>query len=239
MPTQRARRATRSARPRSSSAATRRRHHRRGPRPGARLHRRASARTTSSLNERVLPALLGKIRPEARRLLDLHRHGGRATYIVSAAPQEIVEPLAHVARHDRRHRHPRPGRRRRCTPASSTGPFCYGAGKVEAIARARQLGRARPQPVLRLQRLGQRPADAAGGRSPRRVNPDGRARTPRPRATAGRSCIFSQRTKTVIRRTVAGAASTAIGGCARSSPALEVGAGAGRGSAAWVSTAPG
>ena len=29
------------------------------------------------LNERVLPTLLGKIRPEARRLLDLHRDGGR------------------------------------------------------------------------------------------------------------------------------------------------------------------
>ncbi len=48
------------------------------------------------LNERVLPTLLGKIRPEARRLLDLHRDGGRATYIVSAAPHEIVEPLAHA-----------------------------------------------------------------------------------------------------------------------------------------------
>ncbi|HET9548177.1 MAG TPA: haloacid dehalogenase-like hydrolase, partial [Desertimonas sp.] len=41
-----------------------------------------------------LPRLLDKIRPEARRLLDLHRHAGRATYIVSASPVEIVEPLA-------------------------------------------------------------------------------------------------------------------------------------------------
>ena len=47
-----------------------------------------------ALNERVLPVLLGKIRPEARKLVDIHRHAGRATYIVSAAPQEIVEPLA-------------------------------------------------------------------------------------------------------------------------------------------------
>ena len=39
-----------------------------------------------SLNERVIPILLGRIRPEARRLLDLHRHAGRATFIVSAAP---------------------------------------------------------------------------------------------------------------------------------------------------------
>ena len=48
----------------------------------------------SALNEQVLPVLLGKIRPEARRLVDMHRHAGRVTYIVSAAPQEIVEPLA-------------------------------------------------------------------------------------------------------------------------------------------------
>ena len=42
----------------------------------------------------VIPTLLGKIRPEARRLLDLHRQAGRGTFIVSAAPTEIVEPLA-------------------------------------------------------------------------------------------------------------------------------------------------
>ena len=48
----------------------------------------------AALNAEVLPKLLAKIRPEARRLLDLHRHAGRNTYIVSAAPVEIVEPLA-------------------------------------------------------------------------------------------------------------------------------------------------
>ena len=47
-----------------------------------------------ALNAEVLPKLLAKIRPEARRLLDLHRHAGRNTYIVSAAPVEIVESLA-------------------------------------------------------------------------------------------------------------------------------------------------
>ena len=39
----------------------------------------------AALNARVLPALLGKVRPEARRLVDMHRHAGRSTYIVSAA----------------------------------------------------------------------------------------------------------------------------------------------------------
>ena len=47
-----------------------------------------------AINAEVLPKLLAKIRPEARRLLDLHRHAGRNTYIVSAAPVEIVESLA-------------------------------------------------------------------------------------------------------------------------------------------------
>src|SRR5690606_455455 len=47
-----------------------------------------------ALNERVLPVLLGKVRPEARGLVDIHRQAGRGTFIVSAAPQEIVEPLA-------------------------------------------------------------------------------------------------------------------------------------------------
>src|SRR5918996_301005 len=48
-----------------------------------------------ALNAEILPKLLDKVRPEARRLVDLHRHAGRNTYIVSAAPVEIVEPLAH------------------------------------------------------------------------------------------------------------------------------------------------
>jgi len=35
-----------------------------------------------ALNAGILPKLLAKIRPEARRLVDLHRHAGRNTYIV-------------------------------------------------------------------------------------------------------------------------------------------------------------
>jgi len=39
-----------------------------------------------ALNTEVLPRLLARLRPEARRLLDRHRQAGRDTYIVSAAP---------------------------------------------------------------------------------------------------------------------------------------------------------
>ena len=85
-----------------------------------------------ALNARVLPKLLAKILPEARRLLDLHRHAGRNTYIVSAAPVEIVEPLAqslgmtagigiHSAIVDGVY------------SGGHTGPLVYGAGKVAAM----------------------------------------------------------------------------------------------------------
>ena len=85
-----------------------------------------------SLNERVIPVLLGKIRPEARRLLDLHRHAGRATFIVSAAPAEIVEPLAASLGMTGGI-----GTRGVVVDGAYTGeldgPFCYGQGKVDAI----------------------------------------------------------------------------------------------------------
>lgn len=84
------------------------------------------------LNEMVLPELLGLIRPEARALLDQHHAAGRETWIVSASPIEIVEPLAHALG---------------MTGGIGTvgevengvytgklaGPFCYGEGKAEAI----------------------------------------------------------------------------------------------------------
>jgi HAD superfamily hydrolase (TIGR01490 family) len=86
-----------------------------------------------ALNEVVLPELLGLIRPEARALLEQHHQAGRETWIVSASPVEIVEPLATALG---------------MTGGIGTigevdngvytgrlaGPFCYGAGKAEAIA---------------------------------------------------------------------------------------------------------
>ena len=85
-----------------------------------------------ALNVEVLPRLLAKLRPEARRLLDRHRHAGRDTFIVSAAPQEIVEPLAHSFGMTSGI-----GTRSVVVDGRYTGeldgPFCYGAGKVEAM----------------------------------------------------------------------------------------------------------
>ena len=123
-----------------------------------------------ALNTEVLPRLLARLRPEARRLLDRHRHAGRDTYIVSAAPQEIVEPLAHSLGMTSGI-----GTRSSVVDGMYTGeldgPFCYGEGKVRGDAGDRRLAGLRPVAVLRLQRLGERPADARGGRPSRRRQP--------------------------------------------------------------------
>lgn len=158
-----------------------------------------------ALNEQVLPALLGKIRPEARRLVDLHRHAGRSTYIVSAAPQEIVEPLAISLGmtggigtvgevHDGEY------------TGELDGPFCYGQGKVDAISELARWDRldlaqcyAYSDSASDLPMLG-----AVG--HPVAVNPDSKLER-HARRHGWPVVIFSQRTKTVIRRTVAGVAS--------------------------------
>ena len=132
-----------------------------------------------ALNAEVLPKLLAKIRPEARRLLDLHRHAGRNTYIVSAAPVEIVESLAHSLGMTAGI-----GTRSQVVDGvyngELAGPFCYGAGKVtamEEIARWDGLDLAQ---CYAYSRLGQRPADAPGRRPPGRRQPRRQAGAPRP-----------------------------------------------------------
>jgi len=164
------------------------------------------------LNERVLPTLLGKIRPEARRLLDLHRDGGRATYIVSAAPHEIVEPLAHALGMTGGI-----GTRGQVVDGMYNGvldgPFCYGAGKVEAIRElARWEGLDLAQCYAYSDSASDLPMLQAVGH-PVVVNPDGRLER-HARRHGWPIVHFSQRTKLVIRRTAAGVATTAIGGAA-------------------------
>jgi HAD superfamily hydrolase (TIGR01490 family) len=165
-----------------------------------------------ALNERVLPALLGKIRPEARRLLDLHRHAGRATYIVSAAPQEIVDPLAQSLGMTGGI-----GTRGEVVDGIYTGvlegPFCYGQGKVDAIKElARWEGLDLAQCYAYSDSSSDLPMLQAVGH-PVAVNPDGRLER-HARRHGWPIVHFSQRTKTVIRRTAAGVATTAISGAA-------------------------
>lgn len=162
----------------------------------------------AALNESVLPALLGKIRPEARRLVDMHRHAGRATYIVSAAPQEIVEPLA--ASLGMSGAIGTPGEVvDGVYTGELDGPFCYGQGKVEAILElARWEGFDLAQCYAYSDSASDLPMLSAVGH-PVAVNPDGRLDR-HARDHGWPVVVFSQRTKRVIRRTVAGTVSAAV-----------------------------
>jgi len=162
-----------------------------------------------ALNAEVLPRLIQRVRPEAKRLLDRHRRAGRDTFIVSAAPQEIVEPLAHALGMTGGI-----GTRSRVEDGRYTGeldgPFCYGEGKVEAMQvvaswNSYDLAQsyaysdsASDLPML----------DAVG--HPVAVNPDSKLER-HARRNGWPIVIFSQRTKAVLRRTLSGVATAGIG----------------------------
>ena len=161
-----------------------------------------------ALNAEVLPRLLDKIRPEARRLLDLHRHAGRATYIVSASPVEIVEPLATTLGMTA-------GIGTRSVVADGVytgelaGPFCYGSGKVEAIEQvARWEGLDLAQCYAYSDSASDLPMLEAVGH-PVAVNPDGTLER-HARRRGWPVVHFRQRTRAMIRRAAAGVAATAL-----------------------------
>ncbi len=163
-----------------------------------------------ALNAEVLPRLLGKIRPEARRLLDLHRHAGRNTYIVSAAPVEIVEPLAHSLGMTAGI-----GTRSKIVDGvydgQLAGPLVYGAGKVTAMEEiARWDGLDLAQCYAYSDSASDLPMLQAVGH-PVAVNPDGRLGR-HARDHAWPVVHFSQRTKSVIRRSFTAAGATAVAG---------------------------
>jgi HAD superfamily hydrolase (TIGR01490 family) len=163
-----------------------------------------------ALNVEVLPRLLAKLRPEARRLIDRHRRAGRDTFIVSAAPQEIVEPLAHSLGMTS-------GLGTRSVVADGIytgaleGPFCYGQGKVEAI---RELANWNSYELAQCYAYSDSASDlpmleAVG--HPVAVNPDGRLER-HARRHGWPIVIFSQRTKSVIRRTASTVVTVGVAG---------------------------
>lgn len=163
-----------------------------------------------ALNTEILPRLLAKLRPEARRLLDRHRHAGRDTFIVSAGPQEIVEPLAHSLGMTSGI-----GTRSVVEDGVYTGdlagPFCYGEGKVEAIAELAQWnGYDLDQCYAYSDSASDLPMLEAVGH-PVAVNPDGRLER-HARANGWPIVIFSQQTKSVIRRSAGTAAAIGVAG---------------------------
>ena len=160
------------------------------------------------LNADIVPALMDRVRPESRALIEQHRAAGRSTYIVSASPVELVEPLAQALGMTAGI-----GTRGRIVDGVYTGeldgPFCYGPGKVEAIeelaARARHdlahcwaySDSASDLPML----------EAVG--HPVAVNPD--ARLGRVAGQRGWPVVvFRKRTRAVIRHTTQAVAATGL-----------------------------
>lgn len=92
----------------------------------------ASVSDLDLIGQAILPKLASRVRPESRKLVAMHHDAGRDTWIVSASPHAIVEPLAASLG---------------MTGAIGTegevvegrftgklgGPFIYGPGKAQAI----------------------------------------------------------------------------------------------------------
>ena len=128
---------------------------------------------------------------------------------MSAAPQEIVEPLAISLGMTARDRHAAARSTTACTPASSTGRSATAQGKVEAIRElARFDGLDLAQCYAYSDSASDLPMLSAVGH-PVAVNPDSKLER-HARSHGWPVVIFSQRTKTVIRRTVAGIASAGL-----------------------------
>ena len=165
-----------------------------------------------ALNVEIVPKLIAKVRPEAQALVDRHRHAGRATYIVSASPVELVEPLAKAL-----------GMTAGIGTISEiadgvytgdlAGPFCYGPGKVEAI---RDLARWENLDLAQCYAYSDSASDlpmleAVG--HPVAVNPDG----PLARVAHDHGwpiVIFRRRTRRVVRRTTALVGAAGLAGAA-------------------------
>ena len=90
------------------------------------------AETLRRLSPGVVEELLGKIRPEAQALLDMHEEAGRDVYIISASPVEVVGELARaleIAGGLGTESEIVDG----CYTGRLAAPFCYGEGKAERI----------------------------------------------------------------------------------------------------------
>lgn len=81
----------------------------------------------------ILPKLVARVRPESKTLIEMHHDAGRDTWIASASPVGIVEPLAATLGMTGAI-----GTQGRVVEGHYTdeidGPFCHGPGKAEAVA---------------------------------------------------------------------------------------------------------
>jgi HAD superfamily hydrolase (TIGR01490 family) len=92
-----------------------------------------AARDVERMNPEVLAAVLPRIYPQMLEQVHAHQDAGRATFIVSAAGNGVVEPLASVLGMDggigTRYEIDGDG----AFTGRFDGPFVYGPGKVEAM----------------------------------------------------------------------------------------------------------
>jgi HAD superfamily hydrolase (TIGR01490 family) len=167
-----------------------------------------------SLNAEIVPKLIERVRPESMRLIELHRQARRATYIVSASPVELVEPLAKALGMTAGI-----GTRSEIIDGVYTGtldgPFCYGPGKVEAITElARWEGFDLDQCWAYSDSASDLPMLGAVGH-PVAVNPDSKLER-HANQHGWPVVVFRERTKAVIHRstTAAGAVGLAVAGFA-------------------------
>lgn len=161
-----------------------------------------------SVAREMLPKLVNDIRPESKKLLAMHHDAGRETWIVSASPQKIVEPLAHALGMDGAI-----GTQGKVVDGHYTaeleGPFVYGDGKAVAIrALAETRGYDLEKSYAYSDSISDLPMLEAVGH-PVAVNPDGELE----RIAYERGwpiVIFARRTKKVI--ALGSAATLATGG---------------------------
>jgi HAD superfamily hydrolase (TIGR01490 family) len=84
------------------------------------------------IGQAVLPRLVARVRPESRKLIAMHHEADRDTWIVTASPQRVVEPLA-----DSLGMTGAMGTKGEVVDGFYTGeldgPFMYGPGKARAV----------------------------------------------------------------------------------------------------------
>ncbi len=157
------------------------------------------------LEAAVTPGLVSRVRPESRGLLAMHHNHERDTWIVSASPQILVEPLAASLGMTGAI-----GTRGEIIDGHFTGqldgPFVYGPGKAEAIEKlASERGYDLDLCYAYSDSISDLPMLSMVGH-PVAVNPDSRLIT-EARARGWPVVIFARKTKQAL---AAGAVTTAL-----------------------------
>lgn len=92
-----------------------------------------SVETLEGVSASVVPRLVANVRPESRRLVEMHHEAARDTWIASASPHRIVEMLAEALSMTGGI-----GTKGTVVDGHYTdqieGPFVHGSGKAEAVA---------------------------------------------------------------------------------------------------------